>query len=311
MNLKQLEAFVSVADTRSFSKTAKELYLTQPTISAHISSLEAELNTRLFIRNTKEVRLSERGKCLYQYARQMLDLEEEISREFGTGEEPGADRVAIAASTIPSQYILPELLAEFKKENPLEKFELFEGDSASVIERIQNGQAQIGFAGTAADDPGCRNIPFYKDRLVVMTPVSEKYKAMKGREFDLALFNEEPLIMREIGSGTRKETEQYLADKGIRTESLKIVASMNSQEAIKKSVRKGMGITVISNLAAADYEASGQALVFQFPGEILYRDLNIVCPRKLRMRPSVRRLVHLAESYFAEERESVQEEKTT
>ena len=168
MNLKQLEAFVSVADTRSFSKTAKELYLTQPTISAHISSLEAELNTRLFIRNTKEVRLSERGKCLYQYARQMLDLEEEISREFGTGEEPGADRVAIAASTIPSQYILPELLAEFKKENPLEKFELFEGDSASVIERIQNGQAQIGFAGTAADDPGCRNIPFYKDRLVVM-----------------------------------------------------------------------------------------------------------------------------------------------
>ena len=75
MNLKQLEAFVQVAEGGSFSKAAKQLFLTQPTISAHISSLEKELNARLFVRNTKEVKLSDDGKELYRYARQMIDLQ--------------------------------------------------------------------------------------------------------------------------------------------------------------------------------------------------------------------------------------------
>lgn len=82
MNLKQLEAFVQVAEGGSFSKAAKELFLTQPTISAHISSLEKELNSRLFVRNTKEVGLSEDGKDLYKYARQMIDLEKQIEERF-------------------------------------------------------------------------------------------------------------------------------------------------------------------------------------------------------------------------------------
>ena len=84
MNLKQLEAFVQVAEGGSFSKAAKKLYLTQPTISAHVAALEKELNVRLFVRNTKEVSLSEDGKDLYKYARQMVDLEKKIDERFGT-----------------------------------------------------------------------------------------------------------------------------------------------------------------------------------------------------------------------------------
>ena len=78
MNLKQLEAFVKVAEGGSFSKAAKDLFLTQPTISAHISSLEKELNARLFVRNTKEVSLSDDGTELYKYAKQMIDLQKKI-----------------------------------------------------------------------------------------------------------------------------------------------------------------------------------------------------------------------------------------
>ena len=78
MNLRQLEAFIKVSDSKSFSKAAQELYLTQPTVSAHIQTLEKELKVRLFVRNTKTVKLSEDGKTLYQYARQMIELEQEI-----------------------------------------------------------------------------------------------------------------------------------------------------------------------------------------------------------------------------------------
>lgn len=82
MNLRQLEAFIKVSDSKSFSKAAQELYLTQPTVSAHIQTLEKELKVRLFVRNTKTVKLSEDGKTLYQYARQMIELEQEIQSMF-------------------------------------------------------------------------------------------------------------------------------------------------------------------------------------------------------------------------------------
>ena len=106
MNLKQLEAFVRVSERKSFSKAARELFLTQPTISAHISSLEKELDARLFVRNTKEVDLSEEGKKLYGYARQIVELEYKIEDLF-SGEKGHEQKcITIAASTVPAQYLL-------------------------------------------------------------------------------------------------------------------------------------------------------------------------------------------------------------
>ena len=113
MNLKQLEAFVQVAEGKSFSKAAKELFLTQPTISAHIASLERELNARLFVRNTKEVSLSEDGKDLYRYAKQIIDLQKQIEERFETEEEGSRHCITIAASTIPAQYLLLSLIHIF------------------------------------------------------------------------------------------------------------------------------------------------------------------------------------------------------
>ena len=110
MNLKQLEAFIKVSDSKSFSKAAQELYLTQPTVSAHIQTLEKELKVRLFVRNTKTVKLSEDGKTLYQYARQMIELEQEIQSMFSKAAEQKERCITIATSTIPAQYILPDIL---------------------------------------------------------------------------------------------------------------------------------------------------------------------------------------------------------
>ena len=107
MNLKQLEAFVKVAETKSFSEAAKQLFLTQPTISAHVSALEKELNTCFLIRNTRGVELSESGKELYAYAVQMLEIEKTIKGRFGKEIKPEGNVLRIGASTVPAQYILP------------------------------------------------------------------------------------------------------------------------------------------------------------------------------------------------------------
>lgn len=137
MNLKQLEAFVYVADGGSFSKAARELYLTQPTVSAHISSLEKELNVRLFVRNTKEVNLSEDGRLLYEYAKQMIELEEKIVDVFLENGKKDVKCITIAASTIPAQYILPEILARFSRQYPGEQFKMLEADSQQVGIRLR------------------------------------------------------------------------------------------------------------------------------------------------------------------------------
>ena len=258
MNLKQLEAFVQVAEGKSFSKAAKELFLTQPTISAHIASLERELNARLFVRNTKEVSLSEDGKDLYRYAKQIIDLQKQIEERFETEEEGSRHCITIAASTIPAQYLLPRVLKRFNEKYPDEQIKIMESDSSKVVSQIVDHIVDVGFTGTVLEKKHCRYLPFYKDKLAVITPNTERYRRLKEESLEgIDWILEEHLIMREEGSGTRKEAEEQLKAAGIPAEKLDVIASIGNQETIKKSVRQGMGITILSELAAVDEEAQG------------------------------------------------------
>ena len=277
MNLKQLEAFVQVAEGGSFSKAAKELFLTQPTISSHISSLERELNARLFVRNTKEVSLSEDGIKLYKYAKQMLDLQREIEVTFGMDEEGESHAVTIAASTIPAQYLLPEVLTRFSERYPQEQIRIQETDSSKVVMQIVDHRVDIGFTGTVLEKKHCKYIPFYKDELVIITPNTPKYQELaQGNKEDISWIKKEHVIMREEGSGTRKEAELQLKGAGVKFAGLDIIASIENQETIKKSVRQGMGISILSKLATADEVANGEILAFPIPNSDEGRDINLV-----------------------------------
>ena len=275
MNLKQLEAFVRVAETKSFSAAAKMLFLTQPTVSAHIASLERELNTCLLIRNTKGVALSESGKELYAYAEQMLELEQKIRERFGlTGRQPGSV-LRIAASTIPSLYLLPDIMARFRKEYPEEQLKLFETDSSGVVEMILSHKAAVVFAGTVLEKGSCTYIPFYQDELVVLTPSSERYRARKNDDI-VSWILEEPVILREEGSGTRKEALRLLAQTGVDISKLNVAAMMENQETIKRSVGSGMGISILSKLAAKEEIDSGKLLAFPLGETGGKRNINVV-----------------------------------
>ena len=247
MNLKQLEAFVQVSESGSFSKAAKELFLTQPTISAHISSLEKELNVRLFIRNTKEVSLSDDGKDLYRYAKQITDLEKAIEERFYMDSDDGKHFITIAASTIPAQYLLPKILMCYRERYPKEQIKIMETDSSEVVTQVVDHMVDVGFTGTVLEKKHCKYIPFYKDELAVITPDTPEYRILKEQNRDdIDWIKRKPLILREEGSGTRKEAEKQLKSAGISMETLDIVASIANQETIKKSVKQGMGITVLS-----------------------------------------------------------------
>ena len=296
MNLKQLEAFVQVSESGSFSKAAKELFLTQPTISAHISSLEKELNVRLFIRNTKEVSLSDDGKDLYRYAKQITDLEKAIEERFYMDSDDGKHVITIAASTIPAQYLLPKVLMCYRERYPKEQIKIMETDSSEVVTEVVDHMVDVGFTGTVLEKKHCKYIPFYKDELAVITPDTPEYRILKEQNRDdIDWIKRKPLILREEGSGTRKEAEKQLKNAGISMEALDIVASIANQETIKKSVKQGMGITVLSRLAAEDEDG---LLIFPIPGADEGRDINLVYNKNYQTTRSADRFIRIVKEVY-------------
>lgn len=296
MNLKQLEAFVQVSESGSFSKAAKELFLTQPTISVHISSLEKELNVRLFIRNTKEVSLSDDGKDLYRYAKQITDLEKAIEERFYMDSDDGKHFITIAASTIPAQYLLPKVLMCYRERYPKEQIKIMETDSSEVVTQVVDHMVDVGFTGTVLEKKHCKYIPFYKDELAVITPDTPEYRILKEQNRDdIDWIKRKPLILREEGSGTRKEAEKQLKNAGISMEALDIVASIANQETIKKSVKQGMGITVLSRLAAEDEDG---LLIFPIPGADEGRDINLVYNKNYQMTRSADRFIRIVKEVY-------------
>ena len=135
--IQTIRAFVAVVDYKSFSEAAKHLYLTQPTISSHIQALEKELNSRLLIRTTKQMKVTDRGMQLYECAVHMLNMRNQITDEFVGNKWKLID---VSASTIPSSYLLPELLSEFSKIQPDIHFHIWQSDSADAIEKSDPGR---------------------------------------------------------------------------------------------------------------------------------------------------------------------------
>lgn len=302
MNLKQLETFVEVAEGGSFSKAAKTLFLTQPTISAHISALEKELEVRLFVRNTKEVNMSDDGQKLYRYARQIVDLEKRIEEEFGAAKEEGRKCITIAASTIPSQYLLPKILIRFRERYPDEQLRVMEMDSSQVVDQVVSHVVDIGFTGTVLEKKHCKYIPFYKDDLVIIMPNTEKYRIFKSNPKDISWVRQEAVILREEGSGTRKEAEKQLKSLGIRMADLNIVASIENQETIKKSVANGMGISILSRLATEDEVKEERILAIPIPYADDGRDINVVYNKNYQLPASAERFLKIVKEVYLNER---------
>jgi len=212
MEFKQLEAFVAVVDYGSFSEAARRLYLTQPTISAHIRSLEEELHSRLILRTTKKTTVTTRGYQLYDSAVRMLEIRNNLLENF-TGSQK--HMIDLAASTIPSSYLLPELLAGFGTSHPDIYFHSLQTDSEEAIHRVLDGTVDLALVGQNTGDDSCIFTPFCQDTLVVAAPVTERYLKLKEKSAEFQEFLHDPIIIREKGSGTKKEMDLFLEKIGV------------------------------------------------------------------------------------------------
>lgn len=277
-NLKQLEAFAAVVECGSFTAAAERLYLAQSTVSGHVAALEKDIGVPLIVRSGKRrIVLTEEGRRVFAHAKSILQSCDQLSREL---EERNSTELILAASTIPMSYMLPALVAGFSQRMPQCRFTLRGGDSACVHEQVLDGDAQLGFVGAVMNRKELVYDLLCEDRLVLLTPDNERFRDMlSGGASGNALLNE-PLIFRENGSGTQLATDKFLCENRVRTEDIHVVARVDNNDTILRSVAQGLGVAIVSEQAAT---SAHNVLSFVLEGKSTVRCLYMIHPKDRRL----------------------------
>lgn len=218
---------------------------------------------------------SETGEALYTFAEQILNLRKEALTTLGNKKDM-AGEITIAGSSIPYLFILPILTAQFSLKYPDVSFNLLSGDSASATAHVLEGRADLGMVGTIFHCEELEFEPILEDELVVVTPKTEPYTSWERCPVKMDEILASPFVAREEGSGTWAELEHYLESQGYDGGALKIVARMENPDAIIKAIEQGMGITILSSLAAREYERKNEVLVFPLECEPVKRRLYLI-----------------------------------
>lgn len=296
MDFKQLNSFVAVSKYKSFSTAAEKLFISQPTISTHIRLLEEELESKLIIRSPKYLELTPRGAQFFEFATTVLNMQNDLMNSWS---EQGNTIIRISASTLPSTYVLPEVLPAFNQLHPNTYFNIHQSDSTNVLQDILDDKCSLGITGMYSDNDKIECVPFYEDNVVIITPVTEHYlQYKKSDSLNIHDLLKEPIIIRESGSGTQKRADLLFKQMNIKESELNIVARVNDPEAIKNLVSGEMGISLISHKAAKNLEAENRILVFPIPEYNMTRKMYLIYKKNYIFPKSVLVFINYLKSFY-------------
>ena len=274
IDFRKLEVFLKVYETQSFSKTSKLLYLAQPTVTLHIKDLEEILGVKLLDRHTRKVIPSKAGKVVYEYGKEIINLLKEMEKELEIFKDEKRGIVEIGGSTIPGQYILPKIIKSFKEKYPQISVYLKVGDSREIVEKVIKGDFDLGMVGAVFKNKELVYIPCYEDEIVLIAPPD-----FPKDEISLEELYDISLIKREEGSGTWENAIESLQKKGLDILKLNIIGEMGSTEAIKESVKAGLGCGFISSLAIELEKALNLLKVIKIKNISIKRKFYLIYPK--------------------------------
>lgn len=285
MDFRRLEAFCKVYERLSFSRAGDDLFLSQPTISAHIQTLEKELGVRLFDRMGRTVLPTPAGKALYARATDIFRLVDLAKAEVHGLMHRVTGEVILGASTIPAGSLLPGLLAAFLKGYPDVSIRMQTGDSAAIIQAVSQGECMLGVVGARPDHAELTATFLCNDELVcVAAPEFSTATTVLPLEDRLA----QPWIMREPGSGTRQAMEQALSRAGKDVRELRQAIEVASTQALLACAAAGMGLAVTSRLAAQQLLTRGELVEVALPALRMEREFWCIAHAQRVLFPAAR-----------------------
>lgn len=273
MNIKQLEVFLAVAETGSFSKGAAAAYITQSTVSQHIAALEREFALQLLDRTGKGALLTAAGKLLAGHAKRIIT--EVHAAELALKRFQGAEAAVLilGGSNIPAAYLIPLLLPRLLQRLPGMAATVVQGDSAGILDKLVAGEVELAIVGNRFPLDGVSYEPVGSDAICLV--VNRNHPWSRLQSVPLAAVKAEPLLFRETGSGTGKAVNEALALAGIKRSELAVKAMLGSNEAIKQAVLQGVGGSFVSECSVKRELGSGELVAVAVEGLTIVRNFYL------------------------------------
>ncbi len=288
MTLHQLRIFVTVAKRGSFSRAAEELHISQPSASIQVADLERALGVDLFEQVGRQLHLTEAGRVLEDYARRILALTEEARTAASETAGLRRGRLAVGASPTPGTYLLPRIIAAFQERYPQISVALQIVATPEIGERLMRHELDLGIVGGKVHTPGLQTEAFLDDEIVlVAAPVHPLAAAGSARAMAL---RDHRVILPERGSDTRVAVDEALSEAG---HSVTLAMELAGNEAIKEAVAAGLGVALLSRLAARTEVAAGRLVVIPIPDLVIRRSFFIVHLKDRRLSQAVRAFVEM------------------
>ena len=286
----KLRAFAAIARCGSISGAAQELYISQPAVSKHLASLEADVGRSLVVRGRGGATLTPAGEVLADYVLRAEALLANAERALAAGADAETGTLSIAASGIPGTYVLPELLAQFRERYPKVEIAAEVTTSAGALELVRAHRVELAVVGGLVVPPELESEPLLDDDVVLIGPPSLGGRRLRRR--DLAGLT---WLSREEGSATRAAVETTRWELGLQSVP---TLELQSWEAVKLAVGKGAGVAAISRLALEVELESGRLVVLDVPRWRLTRTISVIRPRGVPLTPpALRFLEQLREAF--------------
>ena len=270
----RLKVFKTVADRLSFTRAARELFISQPEVTKQIGELEKQLGTNLFLRQGNRIALTPQGERLLAYANRILSLYGELGDEFADRTAPPEGELRLGASTTIAQYVLPGLLARFRKRYPGIALQVESGNTQYIERAVQEARIDFGIIEGMASVATLHYEPFMLDELVLVTATSNT--GFRREEIRSAELPEYPLVIRESGSGTLDVIEKALATRGLSLKKLRIDMQWGSTESIKRYLLASDSLAFLSVHAILDELTRGQLRVVEVSDLSIERRFHFV-----------------------------------
>lgn len=302
MDIRQIETFVEVVRLESFSKAAEKLFITQPTVSNHITALEKEVGSELIDRSGRLFRITPTGQILYEHAEKIIDQINNAKYEIDAYDQGLQGKISILSSSIPREYILPDLIKSFLEEHPKISFSLQGSDSKEAIKRILTYENDFAIVGKMNDNPKLDFVKLVKDSSVLIVPNDKFENLENGDTVKFEDILDESFILREYGSASLETIINAIYQSSKDARKLRIVGTCDDNEAIKSLVSKGVGLSFMNKIAIERDIKEKRFKYLNIKGVDFSRDFYFLYHREKPLSPLGKRFKEFVLDYVKNEK---------
>jgi DNA-binding transcriptional LysR family regulator len=296
VEIRQLRAFVAIAESGTFTAGALRVHVTQAAISMQIRQLETEIGAKVFVRAPRHVILTEAGEQLLRRARHILREHDAALDEIAelAGAERGRLRIGSASAMVLTEQ-LPTILKELRKQHPAAEIGVTSGTSEVLVDQILAGEVDVAFVSLPVDERGIKTERLSEDQLVAIA--SPRHKLAKQRTISAYTLAGERLILGERGGNTRRLIDQFFAQAGV---TLRVAMELSRQQAIKRMVEEDMGVGIVPLQSVREEVEKGRLIRWWIEGAQINWELGIAQLSNGYDSPIMQKFVAIARKNFAD-----------